>query len=192
MLRMKMERFLGEKAQWFKEEKEYATRTGLLDDGAGIVEENNRNRFNDAYIEVGDKETESLIAIKETDFLKSPISYFKEHKNEFVYLESKWWDMVSVDAVCLENDDVFKKYDVLLGLKLQKKYGPEIKSYLAEHLQGEQPEFDLLFDSNEGIWSLNFSLNDVEGFDDAMSIGEAYLLIYGFLFGLAEAVENHS
>ena len=191
MLRTKIGRLLADKAELFKEEREYALRTGLLRDESDIAEAGDCTRFKEAYIEVGDKETENLVAVKGPDFLDNPITYFKDHKNEFMYLESDWWDLVGVDAVSLEIDDVFGNYDVMLGIRLQKKYGNAIKSYLSENPDGNPMANDLMFDSNEGIWSLNFSLNEIKGFEDGMMIGKAYEVIYSYLFGLAEWVESN-
>jgi hypothetical protein len=171
------------------EEKAYAERLGLLQGvQVPIKESSGEHRFEKAYIERGDKETEEFLGEESTDFLKQPISYFKERKNEFMYMESDWFNMVRVDAVSFENDDVFGLYDVMLGLKLQKKFEPAMKSYLKENLEGDG--YDLMFDGNEGLWSLNFALNGLAGYKEDLTVGEAYGLIYSFLFGLAEWIES--
>jgi hypothetical protein len=171
------------------EEKAYAERLGLLQGvQVPINELSGEHRFDKAYIERGDKETEEFLGEESTEFLKQPISYFKERKNEFMYMESEWFDMVRVDAVSFENDDVFGLYDVMLGLKLQKKFEPAIKSYLKENLEGDG--YDLMFDGNEGVWSLNFALNGLSGYKEDLTVGEAYGLIYSFLFGLSEWIES--
>ncbi len=146
--------------------------------------------FTDAYIERCDKETENLIRNESPDFLSQPLVYLHKHKNEFIYLESKWFEGIKVDAVSLELDDVFKTYDVMLGLKLQKKFDKKIKEFLNLNLQGEGAKFDLMFIGEDGLWNLNFALNDVEGFEENMSIGEGYQLIYQFLLNLAERVKQ--
>ncbi|MCM3664176.1 branched-chain amino acid aminotransferase [Mesobacillus subterraneus] len=171
------------------EEKAYAERLGLLQGvQVPIKESSGEHRFEKAYIERGNKETEEFLGEESSEFLKQPISYFKERKNEFMYMESEWFEMVRVDAVSFENDDVFGAYDVMLGLKLQKKFEPVIKSYLKENLQDDG--YDLMFDGNEGIWSLNFALNGLGGYKEDLTVGEAYGLIYSFLFELAEWVES--
>ncbi|UYZ20283.1 branched-chain amino acid aminotransferase [Mesobacillus jeotgali] len=171
------------------EEKEYAERQGLLH-GVEVKGLESDARFADAYVERGDKETEEFLGEESFGFLNQPIAYFKERKNEFMYLESKWFDLVGVDAVSLEKDDVFGTYDVMLGLKLQKKYESGIKKYLEENLNGEGSRYDLLFDGNEGVWSLNFALNGLESYREDLLIRDAYNLVYGFLFRLAESLEN--
>ncbi len=166
--------------------KEYAERQGLLGATEAKVLDCD-TLFAHAYIERGNKETEEFLGEESSDFLDRPISYFSEKKTEFMYLESKWFDLVGVDAVSFEKDDVFGTYDVMLGLKLQKKMEPAIKNYLEQHL--EDSGYDLMFDGNEGIWSLNFALNGLEGYKESLTIREAFSLIYTFLFKMAEFIE---
>ncbi|WP_042456937.1 hypothetical protein [Neobacillus dielmonensis] len=171
----------------FKEEKDYAEEHELITGPLNEMDET--ERFADAYIERCDKESENLIRNESFAFLTQPLVYFYKHKNEFIYLESKWFDIVLVDAVSLELDDVFGTYDVMLGLKLQKKFQPQLKQYFSDNMHGEQASFDLLFNSEEGLWNINFALNYLAGFDENMTIGEAYQLIYQFLFKLVVTVE---
>lgn len=148
-------------------------------------------RFMDAYIERVHKETDESIA-EETpaSFFKEPIQFLKQHKSEFIYLESPAFDLIRVDAISLELDDMFGFYNVMLGLKLQKKYDQALKAYLSEHLDGPELRFGAMFNQADGLWDLNFALNYVEGFKDEMSIGDAYQLIYEFLSKLVEAVQE--
>ncbi|MBT2655726.1 branched-chain amino acid aminotransferase [Bacillus sp. ISL-18] len=154
------------------------------------VEKDANTRFTDAYIERCDKESENMLKNETSAFLSEPLHYLKQHKNEFIYLESKWFDFVNVDAISLEVDDVFGTYDVMLGLKVQKKYDKQLREYLDAHLNGEDAKFDLMFTLDDGLWNLNFVLNYVEGFHEEMTMGEAFQLIYHFLFKLIEAVEK--
>lgn len=198
MLKKHVEQYINEKIneaaanktiELYREEKSYADKNNLFDENKQeITLAEPEKRFEGAYIERGDKETEEFLGEESAEFLKEAISYFKNHKNEFMYLESKWWEYVNVDAVSFEADDVFGTYDVMLGLKLQKKYGEAIKTYLSENLQGA--EFDLMFDGNEGIWSLNFALNNLDGYQENMTIGGAYSQVYSLLFGLSEQIEK--
>jgi hypothetical protein len=177
-----------------KEEKEYAERHQLLPNelsDLSLIEKNAEKRFNDANIERCDKETETIIAEESSKFLNQPITYLKEHTNEFIYLESAWFDLVAADAISLEWDDVFGRYGVLLGLKLQKKFQSEIKKYLANELNGEEAPFEILFSDADGLWDLNFTLNYLKGYTEQSTIGDAYSLIYSFLFQLAESIETN-
>jgi hypothetical protein len=181
------------KLEIFKEELEYIERNPslleLVNNNITLVEQDTFLRFMDSYIERCDKETETVIANESSEFLNVPVHFLKSHKNEFIYLESKWFDFIGVDAISLEVDDAFGTYDIMLGLKLQKKYEQTIKTFLNTHLHGEGSKFDLVFSLDDGLWNVNFTLNYIEGFQEEITIGEAYRYIYAFLFQLVEAIE---
>ena len=59
-----------------------------------------------------------------------------------------------------------------------------------EKFKFQRPSFALIFSAEDGLWNFNFSLNDVKEFTEDMTIGEAYQLIYQFLFKLMEAIEE--
>lgn len=172
----------------YPEIKVFAEKNSLLEDGIKMVEKNANERFNDSYIERGDKETEEFLGEENSSFLEQPISYFKNHKNEFMYMEDQSFELVSVDAVSFEVDDVFGTYNVMLGLKLQKKYAEAIKSFFASEMKAEDSRVDLMFDANEGLWNVNFALNNLEEFNEDLTIRAAYDLIYRFLFRLVSSV----
>lgn len=197
MLRKQMEQHIkkimehgSSQIELHNEEKEYVEKYLLVDEGTHIVEKDANTRFADAYIERSDKEFENLLAVETAEFLAQPIEYLKNNKNEFVYLESNSFELIGVDAICLEVDDLFGSYEALLGLKLQKKFDKAIRDFFQTELQGDKAKFALLFNSEDGLWDVNISLNDIEGFQENLSIGEAYQLIYRFLFKLVEAVEE--
>ncbi|MEH7075669.1 branched-chain amino acid aminotransferase [Neobacillus drentensis] len=173
----------------FKEEKEYVERNQLADH-LQLSEMDASVRFADAYIERCDKESENMLKNETSAFLNERLDYLKKHKNEFIYIESNWFDLISVEAISLEADDVFGTYDVMLGLKLQKKFEKSLKENLDSLLSGDQAKFDLMFSLEDGLWNLNFALNYVQGFHEDITIGEAFQLIYRFLFQLVEAVEE--
>jgi hypothetical protein len=173
----------------FKEEKDYLLKHGLIEANTDIVEKSPELRFLDAYIERSDKESEEVIGEEGHTFLEQPLDYLKKHMNEFIYLESNWFEIIGVDAVSLEVDDLFGTYDVMLGLKIQKKFEPSIRMFLKDHL-GDEEKFDLMFSLDDGLWNLNFDLDSVEGYSETITLGEAFRLIYQFLFKLAEAVEE--
>jgi len=193
MLKAQMEQYAERlkkgQAILFKEEQEYLKKNSMfegLEDKLSLADAS--ARFKGSYMERSEKELESLLAEESADFLKFPISYFRQHKNEFLYMESEWFEIIGVDAISLETDDLFENYDVMLGLRLQKKYSSAIRSYLENELKNGETDFDLVFE--DAIWNLNFNLEAIEGFSETMTIGEAYELIYAFLFKLAESVEK--
>ena len=180
----------------YKEEREYIEKHHLLNDHLGktisFIEKDHSSRFADVYIERCDKETEELLAEESSSFMHHPIEYFKKHSNEFMYLESEWFDLIGVDAISFEADSVFGTYDVMLGLKLQKKYEPSLKSFLTRQLSNDDTTFDLMFNGNDGLWDFNFALNSLHDFNEIWTIREAFESIYRFLFQLAEALEEEN
>lgn len=173
----------------YPEEKEYMEKNQLLEEGINVIEKPSQQRFYDVYIERGDKETEDFLGEENAEFLQKSIDYFQTHKNEFMYMESKSFNLVGVDGVSFEIDDVFGTYNVLFGLKTQKKFAEDIHTFFKKELNGEA-KYEMMHDGNEGIWNINFSLNDVPGFNEGLTLAEAYQLIYQLLFKLAEEVEN--
>lgn len=147
-------------------------------------------KLTNVYIERCDKETENLLAEEGQAFLDKSITYLKENKNEFVYIEETHFNEIGVDALSLEVDDVFGTYDVMLGLKLPKKQEAGIKTYLDRELQGDEVKFDLMFDQNDGLWNVNFTLNLLADFQEDMNFQQAFSTIYDFLLKLVSEVKN--
>jgi hypothetical protein len=154
------------------------------------MEKSLNSSFTDAYIERCSKETETMITNESNSFLNQPLTYLKEHKNEFIYVESILFEKIGVEGVSLEVDDVFGTYDVMLGLKLQKKFEKMLKEQLNSSLHGDEAKFDLMFSHDDGLWNLNFALNYAEGFKETMSMNEAFQVIHQFLSQLVESIKN--
>lgn len=191
MLQTKIKNYFSEeKTASFKEEIEYARKHQIIDASNMIKEMDPVSRFSNAYIERSDKETEEFLGEESALFLNQPILYLKKHLNEFIYIESDCFPMIHAESMCLEVDDIFRTYEVMLGLKLQKKYEKVIKAFLEKELIGEI-KVSLLFNQTDGLWDFNFALNNLEEFNEDITIGEVLVLIYRFLFKLAETVEEN-
>ncbi|KWW17318.1 MULTISPECIES: hypothetical protein [Peribacillus] len=195
MLRKRMEAYISKsitnnKVELFNEEKEYSEKHKLITEDSTIVVKENTSRFVDAYIERSNKESEELIAIENASFLAQPIDYFKKNKDEFLYFESEWFELIGVEALSIEVDDVFGTYNAMFGLKLQKKMGDVLKTYLKKELQEDIGSFSLMFNPGDGLWDVNFALNNVKGFREDLSLEDAFHLIYHFLFILVQTVEE--
>lgn len=195
MLKKQMETYIsktlkGNTIELYTEEKEYAIKHQLFADDITIVEKENTTRFTDAYIELSNKETEELIKEESAAFLSQPIEYLKTNKNEFLYFESSWFDIIGVEALSLEVDDVFGTYNAMFGLRFQKKMGNALKAYFNNEVQGDIGTFSMMFNPGDGLWDVNFALNGVKGFKEEMSLNQAFNLIYHFLFNLNETIEE--
>ncbi|MEH7385175.1 branched-chain amino acid aminotransferase [Bacillus sp. JJ1521] len=176
----------------YQEEKDYIEKYKLISNDVILIEKDPTTRFVEAYIERCDKETEETLSKESFDFLEHPIDYLQKHKNEFLFVESNWLELIGVDAIAFEVNDVFGTYDVMVGLKLQKKFEATLKENLRKDLNGVESKFELIFNQNDGLWDLNFSLNYVNGFKEEISLEEALRLIYQFLFKLVERTEEKS
>ncbi len=111
----------------YQEEKEYINKHELISNDVTFIEKDPTTRFQNASIERCDKATEETLSKESFAFLEQPIDYLQKQKNEFLFLESKWMELIGVDAISLELNDVFGTYNVMLGLKLQKKFGQSLK-----------------------------------------------------------------
>ncbi|MGG0412242.1 branched-chain amino acid aminotransferase [Peribacillus simplex] len=195
MLKKQMETYISKtvfenKVELYKEEKDYLEKHKLIADDIIIVEKENASRFTDAYMERSNKESEELISEENSAFLSQPIEYLKNNKDEFLYFESQWFELIGVEALSLEVDDVFGTYNAMFGLKFQKKMGEVLKTYLTKELQEGIGSFSLMFNQGDGLWDVNLALDNVEGFREDMSLDEAFNLIYHFLFILVQTIEE--
>ncbi|MFJ7509194.1 branched-chain amino acid aminotransferase [Peribacillus simplex] len=195
MLKKQMESYISKsviekKVELFKEEKNYVEKHKLIADDIIIVEKENASRFTDAYMERSNKESEELISEENSSFLSQPIEYLKKNKDEFLYFESHWFELIGVEALSLEVDDVFGTYNAMFGLKFQKKMGEALKTYLTKELQEGIGSFSLMFNQGDGLWDVNFALDNIKGFREDMSLGEGFNLVYHFLFILVQTIEE--
>lgn len=165
----------------FPIEKDYAERHGLIST-QHIAEK----EWSFQTVERCLKETEEMIQAESESFLDKPISILHNLIEEFLYIDSDDFQTVKVDGMALEVDDVFKVYTALFGLQLQKKWQDKIQSYIESKLS-EGPS-SVLFDT-DGTFSVNISLNGLDGFDEKLAIREVVALIYNFLFELLETLE---
>ena len=173
-----------------KEEQNYALTHKILSEDTNISLIESTNLFDDAIIERFDKETEELISKETSTFLKTPITHFKEKMNEFMYIESVHFDVISIDAIALEYDEVFEVYTAMFGLSVQKKHGDALKAYLNEHFDGKAMNYSMMFSNGDGLWEVNLPLNYIDGFNTNYTIEETYQFLYSFLFALVTSIEN--
>ncbi|WP_438312051.1 branched-chain amino acid aminotransferase [Sporosarcina sp. FA9] len=166
--------------------KLYAEKHHLLPDDIAV--EVNDIRYE--VIELCNKETEEVIRTETAEFLNESMTYLKKNRDEFIFLESNSFELARIDAVALELDDVFETYTALFGLKVQKKFGPDFKQYLDEHLHGDGVKYSVSFSDADGLWDVNFALDYLEGFDEDLSLNKIVELIYSFVYNMIEALED--
>ncbi|WP_110929662.1 branched-chain amino acid aminotransferase [Bacillus massiliglaciei] len=173
---------------WFKEEQEWARENGLSVTSESESKEKTLNRFKDTYIEIGDKESEDTIMQKNHAFLDEPVTYIKQNKDHFLYLESNWFAWLGIEGAVLEYDDVFGTYSILFGLKIPKKLTGALKEKLISLLE-DGAQVSAVFDSGEGVWNVNFPLEHIPAFSENMTLLEVYVLAYRILFNAVSSSE---
>lgn len=180
----------GHAIKLFEEQQRYAEMHHLLPESTTVSTMDSSTRFESAYIERCDKETEELILIEAPSFLKESLTHFDERRHEFMLLESTILRFIGVDALSIEIDDVFETYTALFGLKMKKNRAEAITNYLNTHLQQEVGNFSIAFSDKDGLWDINFALNYIDGYTESLTIGDAAELAYQFIFNLVETVEE--
>ena len=170
-------------------EQEYALKHGLVNEGVAI-QEPQQSRFEKAYVEISNKETDELVSEEDGSLLRQQVRFLKERQSDYLYIESDWFGIVGADSVTVEKDDVFGHYEIMAGLHYQKKAAEGLKAFFEKVSQGAPSKTRLLFDGNEGVWTLNFELNQVAGFSEEMTLEEALSAFYILLFRLAETLET--
>ncbi|MCY7567615.1 branched-chain amino acid aminotransferase [Bacillus safensis] len=162
-------------------EYDEAARRNWTLEGARIKEE---ARFGDVYIERVDKESENMIQTENASFLNTPLTYVKKHQKEFIYIESKWFDVVKVDGLAIEWDEVFQTYTVLFGLKRPKKDTNILKDMLSS-LNGAQ----LQFNGQDGLFDVNLQLLELENIHEDTAFIDVISAVYRFLFRMIVQLE---
>ncbi|MGD7024226.1 branched-chain amino acid aminotransferase [Rossellomorea vietnamensis] len=174
----------------FSDERIFASETGILSEEITVETLDDAVRFHDSLIERVNKETEELIQTEETpQFLETPVNFVKRNLNEFLFIDSKWFEIIRIDGLTLEVDDVFGHYSVLTGLKVQKKMVNDLKATLSEKLHGED-KVQLMWNDKDGLFDLNLSIDKLEGFNENESLGKNLQLIYHFLFTVLKELES--
>ena len=135
------------------------------------------------------KETEDTISEVGADFAETPIQYLKENQGEFVYAECPEFQDIRVDAVALEFDEAFNLYTALFGLKVQKKHGEAIHSFLKANVKSVLGSSSASFSGQEGLWELNIAMDCIEGFNEQLTIEQVYELLYQFVAQFLTTVE---
>lgn len=174
----------------YKEEVSFYIEKGIVSQEE-IVEVKDEKRFSDLYLELANKETDELIVDEvEASFLNDQIHYLETNLDQYIYVESSAFQMISTESFILEVDSVFKSYELLLGLQLQKKFEKDIRSFIEDALEGDNIRYSLMFNGQEGLWEVNLPLENVKGFNKEMTVSEAIKLAYLFLFDLNKSLDK--
>jgi hypothetical protein len=169
----------------FNIEEGYASAHGILE--GEVLSEDTRSRFQELIIERCNKESEETVKKESASFLDNPLSILKSHKDEFLFLNAEWFEIIRIDGISIEIDDVFGHYAAMFGLKLQKKFRDEMEEYLDVTLQDEQG-YNLLFNGEDGLWDVNIAINNLPSISEDLTLKDVIEIIYVYLFEMIEKV----
>ncbi|QPC46491.1 hypothetical protein [Mangrovibacillus cuniculi] len=142
------------------------------------------------YVERVEKETEETVKMMDETFLQQDFSFLYRKKSEYVYIESKWFDVIAMESLSIEVDDVFNNIELMFGLRLQKKKMDEIKSFLTDQLSLEKGRLSVLFNGQDGLFDINISLETLPNYQEEMSFSEILSALYDLLFTLHVDLET--
>ncbi|MEG0259421.1 MAG: branched-chain amino acid aminotransferase [Lysinibacillus sp.] len=188
MLKKQIELLISEQAslKLLNVEQAYVQKHALLPDGAKVEEAT--LQFD--VIERCNKETEELVAEEAAPFLANPTQFLKQHPEEFLYAVSDRLDVIRIEEIVLEYDEAFGVYSALFGLRLQKKQGEFLHTYLTTNLQHEKIKYSAAFSGADGLWEVNMVLDAMDGFSEQQSFDEVLSSLYHFIFALLEKLEE--
>lgn len=170
-------------------ERAYLLENGLADE-ENIVIGNISDRLGQTYMELANKESDEVIKQgMPASFLEEKISLLKLNLEEYLYVESDLFNIIQVDGLTLEVDSVFRKYDALFGFRAPKKQEQLIRAYFAEQL-GDKATHSLMFNGQDGLWDVNFPIENVDGFTEDLTVAETLELFYQFMFELGKKLEE--
>ncbi len=170
-------------------ERAYLLENGLADE-ENIVIGNISDRLGQTYMELANKESDEVIKQgMPASFLEEKISLLRLNLEEYLYVESDLFNIIQVDGLTLEVDSVFRKYDALFGFRAPKKQEQLIRAYFVEQL-GEEATYSLMFNGQDGLWDVNFPIENVDGFTEDLTVAETLELFYQFMFELGKKLEE--
>ena len=161
-----------------------------LEDEENIIIGTISNRLGQPYMELANKESDEVIKQgMPASFLEEKISLLKLNLEEYLYVEADLFTIIQVDGLTLEVDSVFRKYDALFGFRAPKKQEQLIRAYFVEQL-GEEATYSLMFNGQDGLWDVNFPIENVDGFTEDLTVAETLELFYQFMFELGKKLEE--
>ncbi len=168
-------------------QKEFAEKHGLLPDGTEAAA---APVFSPAY-SLADKETDEERKIDQA-LGNTPVSYVKQHPDEYVYAEEPLFITVGIDGVSIEVDDVFGTVTALFGLRVQKKHGDWLKTCIDSKLGTAPGTRSLMFSNEDGLWDVNIALDYAEGFSENFTFDETLQFLYDWVFRMLAALEEEA
>lgn len=148
------------------------------------IEKEAINRFDDIYLEISNKETDELIKEGNATLLNEKIKNLLQNKENYLYVESKNFELIRMESLVLEKDDLFDTYEAIFGLYAPKKAINQLKDYF------KNEKFSMVFNDKDGLWEINVALDTLPGFSPENTLEKILTLVYEYIFQLQTTVNN--
>ncbi len=122
------------------------------------------------HFEVYSKETDELLHSFTQQDLSKAMSYFNDHLDHYLYVSKPEYQDFRIEGFVLETDDIFRFYNVLIGIYIPKSKMEVVKNEIDSIWNNPDFRYAFTYDANEGVAELNLPLNYLQGFDPTSSI----------------------
>lgn len=119
------------------------------------------------------KETDELVTASDEKILEQPLTTLKTQIENYLYVAKPHYSEWKVEGFVLELDDIFRFYNLLVGIYIPKSKLPMVDEVLKSMWTNPDFKYALTYEANEGLAELNVPLNYVDKFDEHATIGEA-------------------
>lgn len=123
-------------------------------------------------VAIYNKETDEVVAQGNEATLSEPLSMVKTQIENYLYVSKPHYADWKVEGFVLELDDIFRFYNLLVGIYIPKSKLPLVDEVLQSMWVNPDFKYALTYEANEGLAELNIPLNYVENFNEDATIGE--------------------
>lgn len=132
------------------------------------------------------KETDEAVKLGDETFLAEPLTILKTQIENYLYVSKPHYADWKVEGYVLELDDIFRFYNLLVGLYIPKSKLAAVDEVLQSMWTNPDFKYALTYEANEGLAELNVPLNYVENFNERATIGETILFAENILKRISE------
>ncbi|MFC4354626.1 hypothetical protein ACFO0S_05965 [Chryseomicrobium palamuruense] len=132
------------------------------------------------------KETDEPVKLEDESFLAEPLSILKTQIENYLYVSKPHYADWKVEGYVLELDDIFRFYNLLVGLYIPKSKLAAVDEVLQSMWTNPDFNYALTYEANEGIAELNIPINYVKNFNEHATIGETILFSENILKRISE------
>lgn len=139
-------------------------------------------------LSIYNKETDELVTPGDEKLLEQPLSTLKTQIEHYLYVAKPSYAEWKVEGFVLELDDIFRFYNLLVGIYIPKSKLPLVDEVLQSMWANPEFKYALTYEANEGLAELNVPLNYVKTFDEHATIGETITFSEELLRRISEKI----